>query len=107
MIASGRAWGAFVEGRLAALAGTFFAGRHYEDLGVVCEEGYRKRGLSTACTAALCRAILADGRYPSWTTSTDNRPSIRVAQKVGFQALRLDRLFVIGIPVPPPPPKIK
>lgn len=103
LIAGGRAWGTFVDGSLAALAVTFFAGRHYEDLGVVCAAAYRGRGLAAACTAGLCRAILADRRFPTWTTSTDNRPSIRVAQKLGFSPLRLDRLFVIGIPIPPPP----
>ena len=100
---SGRAWGAFVDGRLASVACTFFAGRHYEDLGVVCEPLFQGRGLTTACAAGLCRAILADRRYPTWTTSTDHRASIRVAQKLGFRPLRLDRLFVIGIPIPPAP----
>ena len=102
-IASGRAWGAFLDGELVSVSGTFLAGLHYEDLGVATEPDHRGRGLSPACTVGLCRAILADGRYPCWTTSTDNRPSIRVAQKLGFRPLRLDRLFVIGIPIPPPP----
>ena len=103
LVESGRAWGAFVDGALASLSCTFFAGRYYEDLGAATEPEYRGRGLNPACTFALCESIQARGRKPCWTTSTDNKPSIRVAQKLGFSPLRLDRLFVIGIPIPPPP----
>ena len=107
LAASGRSWGAFVseDGRqlLASVACTFFTGRYYEDLGLVTEAGYRERGLGTACTLALCRAVRAAGRTPTWTTSTDNRPSLSVAIRLGFTPLKLDRLFVIGIPIPPAP----
>ena len=96
---SGRAWGAFVAGRLASVAGTFFAGAAYEDIGVVTEPAFRRQGLNTAAVAGLCRDIRARGLTPSWSTSTDNPASQRVAEKVGFIRQRTDWLYVTSLEV--------
>jgi GNAT superfamily N-acetyltransferase len=93
---SGFGWGAWVDGNLAAVACTFFLGCDYEDIGVVTEPPYRRQGLSSACVHALCLDIIARGHKPSWTTSTDNQASWRVAQKLGFIHQRDDWLYVIG-----------
>ena len=103
LAASGHAWGAFRDGRLAAVACSFFVGVHYEDVGVVTEPAERGRGLSPACAGALCAAIQGRGRQPSWSTSPDNTPSLRVAEKLGFVVQRRDRLLVVGQPIPKPP----
>jgi RimJ/RimL family protein N-acetyltransferase len=91
---SGCAWGAFVAGRLASVAGSFFVGRAFEDIGVVSEPEFRGQGLSPACAAAVCRAVRARGRTPSWSTSSDNGASQRVAEKLGFARQRTDWLYV-------------
>jgi predicted GNAT family acetyltransferase len=103
---SGCAWGGFVNGRLASVACTFFMGYDYEEIGVITETEFRGRGLSGACAGALCQDIQARGKRPSWTTSPDNIPSQRVAQKLGFALHRQDILYVINsfIPTPPQPP---
>lgn len=100
LAASGRACGAFVEGCLASLACTFFQGDRYEDIGVVTRPEFRRLGLSTACAGLLCREILARGCLPTWNTSPDNLASLRVAEKLGFEWLRADRLYVIGEEIP-------
>lgn len=97
---SGYAWGAYIEGELAAVACTFFLGRSYEDIGVVTVSEFQRRGLSTACAAALCRDIRARGHQPTWATSPDNTSSLRVAEKLGFQVDRQDVSYVIGIDIP-------
>ncbi len=97
---SGYGWGAFVDGELAAVACTFFLGRSYEDVGVVTVTRFQRRGLSTACAAALCRDIRARGHQPIWATSPDNTASLRVAEKLGFQVDRHDVSYVIGIDIP-------
>ena len=97
---SGYAWGAFVDGELAAVACTFFLGRSYEDIGVVTVPKFQRRGLSTACTAALCRDIRARGHQPIWATSPDNTASLRVAEKLGLRVDRQDVSYVIGIDIP-------
>ena len=96
-LASGLFWGAWLERRLVSVAGTFFLGAEYEDLGVATEPAYRGLGLNTACAAAACAAVQARGRTPSWNTSTDNPASIRVAQKLGFRWVRDDCLYVMGL----------
>lgn len=99
-VKGGLAWGAFLQGELASVACPFFVGIQYEDLGVATELAYRGRGLSTACTAALCQDVLQRGKRVSWNTSTDNAASIRVAEKAGFRFVRTDRLFVTGVEIP-------
>ena len=96
LAASGSAWGAFRDGRLQSVACTFFVGDRYEDVGVVTEQAARGRGLSAACASALCDDIRHRGRRPSWTTSPDNTASQRVADKLGFELERRDRLYIVG-----------
>jgi RimJ/RimL family protein N-acetyltransferase len=103
LAASGLAWGAFVEGRLASVACTFFVGDRYEEIGVVTEPEFRGRGLSVACSGALCLDIQGRGHYSSWTTSSDNMASLRVAEKLGFIKHRHDYLYVIGHAPPAAP----
>jgi GNAT superfamily N-acetyltransferase len=95
LAASGAAWGAFAGDRLVSVACVFFVGDRYEEIGVATEQGFRRRGLSTACAAAVCADILRRGRIPSWTTSPDNAASLRVAAKLGFTVERPDRLYLI------------
>lgn len=103
LAASGQGWGAFAGTRLVSVACPFFVGEQYEDIGVVTEVGYRGLGLSQACAGAVCQDILDRGRQPSWSTSPDNRASLRVAEKLGFSIQRYDRLYVVGIDIPAPP----
>ena len=97
---SGYSWGTFVDGELAAVACTFFLGRSYEDVGVVTVPKFQRRGLSTACAAALCRDIRTRGHQPIWSTSPDNAASLRVAEKLGLRVDRQDVTYVIGIDIP-------
>jgi GNAT superfamily N-acetyltransferase len=102
LAASGYAWGAFAGNQLAAVANVFFVGDRYEEIGVVTEPAFRGLGLSVACSGALCEEIRARDHLPSWTTSPDNSASKRVAEKLGFQWVRNDYLYVIGSSVPKP-----
>lgn len=93
-----RAWVAHVGDRLASVAAPFFQGERYEDVGVVTEADFRRRGLSSACVARLAADIRARGRIPSWSTSPDNRASLAVAARLGFAKDRDDVLYVVGEP---------
>lgn len=98
LAARGRAWVAHVSDRLAAVAAPFFEGERYEDIGVVTEADFRRRGLSSACAARLAADIRARGRTPSWSTSPDNHASLAVAARLGFEKDRDDVLYVVGEP---------
>lgn len=94
------AWGAFVADQLVSVAVPFYLGEHYEDLGVVTEQAYRRRGLSTACAAAVAADVRARGRRTSWTTSPDNTGSLGVAAHLGFRPVREDVLYLLRTPIP-------
>ncbi|WP_198961503.1 GNAT family N-acetyltransferase [Pseudonocardia sp. MH-G8] len=100
LLAAGVARGVLVEGRVAALAVPFYVGGAHEDIGVVTEPAYRRRGLSTACAGALVADIRARGRVPTWTTSPDNTGSRAVAARLGFVHERDDVLYALRTPVP-------
>jgi RimJ/RimL family protein N-acetyltransferase len=100
LLAAGVARGVLVEGRVAALAVPFYVGGSHEDIGVVTEPAYRRRGLSTACAAALVADIRARGRVPTWTTSPDNTGSLAVAARLGFVHERDDVLYALRTSVP-------
>jgi GNAT superfamily N-acetyltransferase len=103
LAASGRAVGAFVDGRLVAVAGTFFLGVRHDEIGISTEPDVRRRGLGTRCARLLTTRLTAAGRALSWTTSVDNVASRRVAERCGFEFDRHDVLHVIGVDVPPAP----
>ena len=100
LAASGTAWAAFDGDRPVARACAFYVGRRHEDVGVVTDVAYRKRGLSTACAAAVVADIRARRRRPSWTTSPDNAGSRAVAARLGFVHERDDVLYAVGVPIP-------
>jgi hypothetical protein len=97
---SDMAWGAFVGGRLASVACTFFQGRRHEDIGVVTEREFRRRGLSAAAAARLCLDIRARGRRPTWSTTPDNAGSLEVARRLGFQEVGRGVMYLVGIDPP-------
>ncbi|MEO5877624.1 MAG: GNAT family N-acetyltransferase [Streptosporangiaceae bacterium] len=94
--AGGLAFGAFHHDRLASVALPFYVGERFEDIGVVTEDGFRARGFSAGCAAAVIEDILGRGRRPSWSTSPDNIASRRVADKLGFRYCRSDLLYLVG-----------
>ena len=100
LAASGTAWVAVDDGRPVAVATAFFVGAEHEDIGVVTEPGYRGRGLSTSCAAAVVADVRARGRRPTWTTSPDNTGSRAVAARLGFVHARDDVLYAVGVPIP-------
>ncbi|MGD9527961.1 GNAT family N-acetyltransferase [Pseudonocardia sp.] len=97
---TGRAWGAFDGGGLVSVAVPFWVGEDHEDIGVVTEAGYRGRGLSTACAAAVVADIRARGHRPTWTTSPDNAGSRAVADRLGFVRVREDMLYAVRTEIP-------
>jgi GNAT superfamily N-acetyltransferase len=96
LAASGYAWGAFVEGRLASVADTFFLGRQHEDIGGITAAEYRGQGLMGALATALIGDMRARGHTPTVCTSTENAAR-RTTERLGFVLQRHDFLYVTGL----------
>ena len=93
---SGFAFGAFTQGRLVSVATPFHMGERFEDIGVVTEAGFRRRGLVSACLARVVADMAERGRSPSWSTTPDNAGSLAVAAKFGACEQRAAWLYMVG-----------
>lgn len=85
LLPEGVAAGAEVDGGPVALACTTAQTERHADVGVITLEGYRGRGLATACAALVSGIIHRSGRVSVWSTGDDNLASLRVARKLGFR----------------------
>ena len=81
--------GAYVEGELAAIAGTHALSAQHQ-IGVIgtvfTHPDHRGRGLATAVTGAVARELFARGaRDVALNTREDNLPAIAAYRRLGFQ----------------------
>lgn len=58
------------------------------EIGVGTREEYRRNGLATIVAARVIQACEALGYAPFWNASQQNRPSVALAQRLGFQTER-------------------
>ena len=89
MFEHGIYFGAYVEGVLAAIAGTHALSTHHE-IGVIgnvyTHPNHRGKGLATAVTGAVARELVARGaRDVALNTREDNLPAIAAYRRLGFQ----------------------
>ncbi|WP_405442273.1 GNAT family N-acetyltransferase [Streptomyces avidinii] len=95
---SGYAWAAFRNGRIVAVACTYFLGTAYEDIACISVPDPRLQHLALACVDALCSDIATRRRTPSWTCSAGNRAGRLLASSAGFRAEREYGHFAVGAP---------
>ncbi|NNJ09005.1 GNAT family N-acetyltransferase [Chloroflexales bacterium ZM16-3] len=82
---NGPAFGAFVDGRLAAMASTRFATPDVIEIGnIVTHPDYRRRGLAAACTSALAQACFVLSPRVYLMVMADNQPAFDVYRSLGF-----------------------
>jgi RimJ/RimL family protein N-acetyltransferase len=62
----------------------FASGKTYE-LGLATDAAYRNQGFATLTASACVDHCVSNGLTPLWHCWEDNRPSIVVAEKVGFE----------------------
>jgi RimJ/RimL family protein N-acetyltransferase len=61
------------------------------EIGIHTRKDYRRRGLGTLTAAAAVDLGLSNYRFVGWHCDEQNIPSIRVAEKVGFD---LERRYI-------------
>ncbi len=85
LLGTGIVAGVIEDERLVAVAVESARNRRYADIGVHTRSEWRGRGYSTAAAATVASELQARGLTPIWSTSSTNRASQRVAEKVGFR----------------------
>jgi predicted GNAT family acetyltransferase len=73
------------DGRIVSAAGVNLCTPQVAHLGsIVTDEAYRNRGFGTACTSTLAAQLSAKLRILSLYVKTDNKPAIRMYERLGF-----------------------
>ena len=76
--------GAYVDGKLAGLAGCSADCEDMWQIGIDVLPEYRKQGIASALTSRLAREILNRGKVPFYCSAWSNIRSVRNAVKSGF-----------------------
>lgn len=85
VLSHGPAFGAFVEGQLAAMATTHFATTDVIEIGnIATHPVYRRRGLASACTVALTQACFGLAPRVYLMVMDENRAAYDSYRKLGF-----------------------
>lgn len=85
ILTHGPAFGAFVDGQLAAMAATHFATTDVIEIGnVVTHPHYRRRGLSSACVSLLARTGFSLAPRVYLLVMADNTSAYAAYRRLGF-----------------------
>lgn len=76
--------GAIFHNQLVAIAQNYALTEGFGDVGVFTLPDWRGRGLAAAAAALVADWLLQNGRTPVWSCGSQNQPSLRVAEKLGF-----------------------
>ena len=76
--------GIFIGNELVALAGYEIWGGTIAHISVVTHPAFRGRGFGRSAVAHIASDALAAGFVPQYRTLESNRPSIRIAESLGF-----------------------
>jgi GNAT superfamily N-acetyltransferase len=76
--------GVFIGSELVSLAGYEIWGGVVAHISVITHPAFRSRGFGRSAVAHLANAALAAGLVPQYRTLESNRPSMRIAESLGF-----------------------
>ena len=80
-------------GTIAAYCFAGWRALGYADLCAVTLPAFRRRGHALACCSTLISHLREFGQAPQWVTLSSNRPSLRLARRLGFKRLESLLLF--------------
>ena len=84
------------EGELGASATVNWQSPQFADVAVYTNPAYRKRGWGRSVVSALVQHLLENGRTPLYEVTQQNRPSIQLAQNVGFINSGAEKILLEG-----------
>jgi ribosomal protein S18 acetylase RimI-like enzyme len=75
--------------KIVSAAGTQLKTPQIAHIGnIVTDEAYRNRGFATVCTSTLAADLSSKGRVVSLFVRTENKPAIKIYEKIGFKRIR-------------------
>jgi hypothetical protein len=77
--------GAILDGKLVSTVSMTASSEEYANIAAFTLEGCRGRGFATAGTWQVVSGIRSRGLVPVWSAGEDNRASVAVARRIGFQ----------------------
>ena len=91
-----------IRGRIASLATIYLRTPEVAYVGgVYTIPELRNRGLATSATSAATREALRASRVAALIVRADNRPAIRVYEKLGYRVYRRLKWICVGLDYPP------
>jgi hypothetical protein len=81
-------------GEIVSIAHTAGHTTKYADIGVITTEEWRNQGLASAAASIVAEGLQELGITPVWSKGDDNLPSVRIAEKLGFNKVS-QRQYVI------------
>lgn len=69
---------------IVSLCYTCFAWNRHQDIDIMTVEGHQRKGLGFAVACAFIDHCLGHSLTPSWDCWSKNRPSVALAEKLGF-----------------------
>ena len=78
---------ALVERHILCWCTAEYVSRKACGIGITTDAGCRSRGIATATAARFVAECRTRGLAPYWECAGDNLPSVRVAEKLGFEIL--------------------
>jgi RimJ/RimL family protein N-acetyltransferase len=89
-IREGLSYGVYVDGELVAWDMSHFETDKVVMMGFLHTlEGHRGHGYATSAASAMVKAVLDKGKIPACHVFTDNEPSIRLTERLGFRRVGL------------------
>jgi mycothiol synthase len=96
LLAEGTIACAVVDGEIVATALTAACSERYAEIGVYTREDHRGRGYATAAASLVAGAAQAARKIPVWGAGAHNEASLRVAKKLGFEAVSRRTYVILG-----------
>ncbi len=84
-MARGLGYVLIAEGSPVCICSAAFVARGRVEIGIKTETAYRRRGFGLLTASAMVEACLTEGLEPHWECFWDNTPSVKLAERLGFE----------------------